>query len=109
MFADMSPERQVHYSRKSLYEEAGISSLAKSRDEHASKIVYLGLNQQSTSFINEMFSELSDFHSETTRSSLMEEVYVPRCKLECCKGNIKIRGPMCYNKLPEHVPHAKNS
>ncbi len=70
-------------------------------------MVYLGLNQESTAFINNLFSKVSEVHEIPTRSSLMKDVYVPRSKLECCKGNIKIRGPNYYNKLPESVRQSK--
>ncbi len=100
-------KRDRYTSHSTLYEEAGIGPLSKSREDHTSKIVYLGLNQESTTFINGLFNKVSNVHGIATRSSLLEDVYIPRSRLECCKGNIKIRGPGYYNKLPEHVRHSK--
>ena len=85
--------RDRYTSREQLYKESGICSLSKSRELHTSKLVYLGLNQESTPFINNLFSKVSEVHDIQTRSSLMSDVYVPRSKPECCKGNIRICGP----------------
>ena len=41
------------------------------REEHTSKMVYLGLNQQSTRFINQLFSRVSDVHSRLTTSNII--------------------------------------
>ena len=88
-------------SRTELYRESGFCSLARSREEHSAKMVYLGLNNKSTTAVNKMFCKVSEMHDRTTRSNTKNEAYVPSHWLECCKGNLKIRGTNYFNKLPE--------
>ncbi len=78
------------------------------RNEHTCKIVYSGLNQLSPKFVNNMFSKVVDTHNIARRSSVQNDVYVPRVKLECCKGNISVRGPMQHNRLSQDIREAKS-
>ena len=93
-------------SRQELYSRAGITSLAQSREDHTAKMVYLGTKGKSTPFVNSLFNKVSEVHDRNTRSSSQNLLAVPRSKLHCCTGNIKIRGPVCFNKLPEDIRHS---
>ena len=90
-------------SRRDLYQELGICSLAKSKEDHTTKMVFLGMSDRSTRYINQLFMKVSDTHDRNTRASAHNLLSVPRSNLECCKGNIQVRGPTYYNRLSEHV------
>ncbi len=90
-------------SRRNLYLDSGVCSLAENRENHTSKMVYLGLAGKSTDFVNQLFKRVSDIHDINIRASTQNHLSIPRSKLECCKGNIAIRGPTYYNKLPEDI------
>ena len=77
--------------------ESGVCSLAQNRYGHSAKMVYLGINQKSTAFVNNLFNVVSDVHDKETRASTMNQMSLPRCHLEVCKGNLKIRGPAYHN------------
>ena len=68
----------------------------------------MGLNQVSTAYVNNMFTKVADTTKITTRSSIKGDVQIPRTKLKLSKGNIKIRGPEYYNKIPLAVREAKS-
>ena len=65
-------------SRKELYEESGICSLAQSCEDHTTKMVYLGLSNKSTTFVNQIFVKVFDVHDKVTRSSIQNEVFIPK-------------------------------
>ena len=69
-------------------------------------MVYLGLANKSTSYVNQLFTRISDVHNRNTRSSAQNLLTVPRTRLECSKGNMKVRGPVYFNKLPEDIRQA---
>ncbi len=65
-------------SRRDLYKESGICSLAQSREEHTAKVVYLGVSKQSTAFVNSLFMKVGDVHDLGTRASANDKIYVPK-------------------------------
>ena len=69
--------------------------------------MYLGLNQESTPFINALFTKTGSKAGLTLRSEIQEKLEVPRCRLNVCRGNIKYRGPVTYNQIEGHIRTAK--
>ncbi len=87
-------------SRTDRFAEANIDTLSVARTKHTCKIVYQGINGLSTNFVNNAFTMENEIHDVTTRSSKRDCLYVPKTRLECSQGNIRVRGALAYNKLP---------
>ena len=51
-------------------------------------------------FINSTFSRVSEMGERVTRSSIRNELHIPKYRLEVTGGNIRVRGSRYYNKLP---------
>ena len=64
-------------SRRNLYQDSGVCPLAQSRENHTSKIVFLGLAGKSTAFVNQLFQRVSDVHEVNTRSSTQNHLSIP--------------------------------
>ena len=95
-------------SRKTLYDKSGVKPLNEQRKEHTSSIVYQGLNQISTPFINNMFTRVMENMGVNTRSAIKGDVHVRKCNLKISKGNIRVRGPIGYNIIPLDIREAKS-
>ena len=54
-------------------------------------------------YINSAFLTMNETHDVTTESSVANKFYVHKTKLECSKGNNRVRGPLIYNKLPTEI------
>ncbi len=87
--------------RSELFAESNVVPLDVQRKLHTCEIVYSGLNDISTPFVNNAFSRVSDNSERVTRSSIRNDMYIPKYKLEITGGNIKVRGSRYYNMLPE--------
>ncbi len=70
------------------------------RKLHACEVVYNELRGKSTAFVNNAFSRVSDMSERITRSSIRNELHVPKHRLEVTSGNIRVRGSRYYNRLP---------
>ena len=90
-------------SRETLYTTTGVPKLESQRQLSTATTVYQGLNQNSTPFINNLFEKLVDTRGRVTRSVIRDELIVPHCKLETCKKNIRVRGPVLYNTIPMEI------
>ena len=93
--------------RLELYSRSGIKPLAVQRKENTSGMVYLGLNQLSTPFVNSLFSKAENTGGMTLRSEIKGDVIVPVTKLSLTKGNIRHRGAVYYNKVGLDIRTAK--
>ncbi len=89
--------------RSELYEASNVLSLCEQRVLSTSTLVYLGMNQQSTPFVNNLFRHVTCNTPRETRSMINRELYIPRVKLKCCEQNIRHRGPVYYNKIPLNI------
>ena len=89
--------------REVLYSTTGVPKLETQRQMSTASTVYQGLNQNSTPFMNNLFEKLSTTRGRITRSVIKDELNVPYCKLEVCKKNIRVRGPLLYNKIPMEI------
>ena len=90
-------------------EKSELDPLEFQRKQKTAGIVYLGLNQANTEFVNNLFSMVQ--HNNTgrvLRSELQKEVKVPRTRLNVCRGNIRYRGPMLYKQLDGEIYTAKS-
>ena len=90
-----------------MYIKSGIKPLKEQRLEHTCSVVYQGLNQESTPFINNMFTRTIDNTGKQTRSAIQGNIHIPTRKLKTTKGNIKVGGPVHYNKIPVGIREAK--
>ena len=90
-------------SRVNLYSASGIRPLIEQRAINTYSFVNKGVNNQSTAYINNMFSEVSNSHARLTRSSNNGILKVPFIKLEKWKSNIRIRGANLFNNIPSHI------
>ena len=93
--------------RQVLYEMSGIKPLDVQRKENTCVMVYKGLNQESTPFLNNLFSHTLDVNSKVTRLGVQGGIYVPNTRLKLTEGNIRTRGPMYYNRVPSDIWEAK--
>ena len=89
--------------RSELYEESNVAPLYINRIVNSCGIVYAGLNQLSSTFINCAYTKVSASHSQSTRASAEVKLAIPSHSLECCKGNILTRGAYYYNDVPAHI------
>ena len=71
-------------------------------------MVYKGLNQELTPFLNNLFSRMMVINSKIIRLGVHGSIYVPRTRLKLSKGNIQYRGPTYYNQVPSDIREAKN-
>ena len=94
-------------SRTDLDTEANIKPLKVIREKHTDNIVNKGLNQESTPLPNDSFKIVSGKHDRHTRSSNMKDIHIPTTRTEHCKGNIRVRGPKYYSKLPLDIRESK--
>ena len=93
--------------RMELYARSGVKPLIVQRRENTSGIVYLGLNKLSTPFVNNLFSKTENTGQRVLRSEIKGDVVVPRMRLKVLEGNIRFRGPTCYNKVDTDIRSAK--
>ena len=63
-------DRRTH--RSDLFAESKVTPLDVQRKLHTCEVVYSGLNNLSTSFINNIFSRVTDASERVTRSSIKE-------------------------------------
>ena len=92
--------------RTELYERSKIKPLDIQRKEHTAIIVYQGINQESTEFINDLFKKSHNQGLRVLRSEINEDISVPRISKEICRGNIRYRGPVVYNKVSTDIRSA---
>ena len=85
--------------RNILYKESGIEPLEIQRKQNIVSLVYQGVNQESTPFINQLFSQVQYDNGRLLRSELNENLHIPKVKLETCKGNVRYKGPVLYNGI----------
>ena len=78
--------------RIELYDRSSIVPLYIPRRIHTSSVVHRGLNQNSTTCINNMFNLVGTGEGRVTRSEIRSDVAIPRYRLEQTKGNITYRG-----------------
>ena len=95
--------RDSRSSTKALHDDAELVRLSARRKQHVTQQVYKGLSEQSTPLINNMYIKVSEMHTLCTRSSANELLAVPSVSMELCRGNIKYRGAIYYNKLPPEL------
>ncbi len=93
--------------RTTLYSESGIEPLEMQRNQNIVSLVYQGVNQESTPFINQLFSKVRYDNGRLLRSELNENLYIPKVRLETCKGNIRYKGPLLYNGIDRGIRHSK--
>ena len=89
--------------RTEIYEETKVNPLYIDRIVGSCGLVYSGLNQVSSKFVNNAFTKVSSSHNMSTRASADDKLVVPTHRLECCRGNILTRGAIYYNEVPSHI------
>ena len=85
-------------TRGELYARSGVLPLKKQREISTPGLVYQGLNQLSTPFINDLSTMVCN-EGRVTRSEIKGNVVIPWFRLETPKGNITVRGPPYYNVI----------
>ncbi len=93
--------------RHELYSNSGIKPLEVQRKEHTCAVVYQGLNQESTPYINKLFTRTSSTSQKVTRSTIQGAVFIPCTKLNISWSNIRVHGPRYYNDVPVDIREAK--
>ena len=83
--------------RKELYERSKVLPLESQRMINTCCMVYKGVNDQSTRFVNNMFNHVQYESHICTRSSIVRQLEVPWYRHETAKRNIQVRGPLHYN------------
>ncbi len=84
--------------RAILYNESGIEPLEVQRSQNTACLVYQGMNQMSTPFINQLYSKVHDT-GRVLRSELKEDLIIPKTCLEVCKGNVRYRAQSDITRL----------
>ncbi len=69
--------------------------------------VYLGVNQESTPFINCLFSKVQNDTGRILRSEINEDLVIPKTRLKVSKGNVRYRGPVVYNQIDRSIRNAQ--
>ncbi len=91
-----------------LYEQSKVKPLDVQRQEHTASIVYQGINQESSPFINNLFTKCHTGGNHILCSEINDDISVPRTKLQVSRGNIRYRGPVVYNQIDNDIRGAKS-
>ena len=94
--------------RQVLFEQSKVKPLDVQRLEHMASIVYQGINQESTPFINNLFTKSHSGGNRILRSDINDDISVPHTNLHVCRGNIRYRGPVIYNQIDNDIRGAKS-
>ena len=94
--------------RADLFADSEVLPLDIQRKVHCSHFVYRALNQESTNYLNDMYSKSNRVIGRVTRSTINDNLTVPTCRTECAKGNVRVRGAMDYNKISLDVRESRN-
>ena len=94
--------------RADLYADSDVLPLDIQRKLHGSHFVYRALNQESTNYLNDMYSKVNRETGRVTRSTINDRLTVPTRRTECAKGNIRVRGAMDYNEIALDVRESSN-
>ena len=86
--------------RADLFEDSGVLPLDVQRKIHTAHFVNRGLNQESTTYLNDMFTRTASVMERVTRSTIQDKMYIPKCRSQCADGNIRVRGASIYNQIP---------
>ena len=86
-----------------LYEESHIHPLHIDRIVSSCGLVYAGLNQMSSKFVNSAYVKVSSIHCQSARACADDKLVVPAHKLECSRGNILTRGAYYYTDVPINI------
>ena len=89
-----------------MHDICDLEMLNVRRDRHTSQEVYKAVHGITPESVQNMFSFVHETHSRSTRSIALEQLYLPRCKLEFSKRNFKYRGVKIWNPLPLEVRNA---
>ena len=77
--------------RADLLQDSGILPLDVQRKMHTSHFVNRVLNQESTSYLNNMYTRTSSVTERITQSTIQDKLYIPKCKTQCATNNIRVR------------------
>ena len=91
-----------------LFSQADVFPLDVHRKMHTASFVYQGLNEQSTSFVNGCLSRVSNVSARMTRSRIENKLYIPRCRTELAKGNVRVRGASLSSTIPMEIRESSN-
>ena len=80
--------------------------LDERRSIHSGNLVYCGTQGISTTGINSMFQPIANNRERVTRASTNLTLEVPKCKLELSKSNLRYRGAVYFNQLPDEIKQA---
>ena len=94
--------------RQYLYEQSKVKPLDIQRAEHTASIVYQGVNQESNTFINNLFTKSHNGGIRILRSQINDDISVPRTNLQVCRGHIRYRGPVVYNQIDREIRGARS-
>ena len=87
-------------SRVKLYRLADLLPLLPiPRRQHICNLFYLGVRNQLSDKVNSMFSPNNDQHDTPTCACVENKLQVPWVKSNIIQGNLRVRGPVYYNKL----------
>ena len=70
--------------RAELFDESNVVPLDVQCNIHTSHMVYQGLDKSSTECINGTFSRVSSVSDRLTGPNINQELYVPKCRTDCC-------------------------
>ena len=93
--------------RATLYSASGIVPLEVQHLQNTAGLAYLGVNQESTPFVNKLFSKVQYDTGRVLRSEINEDLVVPKTRLKVCRNNVRYRGPVIYNQIDRGIRNAK--
>ena len=94
--------------RAHMFRDSGVLPLDVQRKLHTAHFVNRGLNLESTSHVNNMFTRSAQLVERVTRSTIQVKLYIPRCRTQCADGNIRVRGAIIYNQIPLDVRESRS-
>ena len=85
----MCLQRDKRTHRKDLFDEDQVIPLDVQQKLDTCQIVNSGLNGQSMPFVNNLFSSVSEVSTHVSRSSIKNDLHVPKTRLDVARANLK--------------------
>ena len=94
--------------RADLFSDSGVLPLDVQRKVHTSHFVNRALNQESTTYLNDLYTRASSVTERMTCSTIQGKLYIPKCRTQCASDNIRVRGENIYNQIPLPIRESTN-
>ncbi len=86
-----------------LHAETAMPTLSVRRKIHTCNLVHLGLTNNSSAGLSNMFHTSASTDAITTQATSAAMLEVPKTKLRVTEGNVRTRGAIYFNQLPYDI------